>query len=44
MKYFKALHANMGEEYLHVAQVSEECFEDVWHEIDFNETGYVTWH
>jgi hypothetical protein len=24
--------------------VSEECFEDVWHEMDFNETGFITWH
>ena len=24
--------------------MSEECFEDVWHEMDFNETGFITWH
>lgn len=24
--------------------MTEECFEDVWHEMDFNETGFITWH
>jgi hypothetical protein len=24
--------------------MSEECFEDVWHEMDFNGTGCITWH
>lgn len=24
--------------------MSEECFEDVWHEMDFHETSYITWH
>ena len=24
--------------------VSDECFEDVWHEQDMNETGFITWH
>ena len=24
--------------------MSEECYDDVWYEYDFNETGYVTWH
>lgn len=24
--------------------VSEECWDDVWYEIDFNETGFITWH
>lgn len=26
------------------ANVSEECYDDVWYEFDFNETGYITWH
>jgi len=26
------------------AAVSEECYDDVWYEMDFNETGYITWH
>jgi len=24
--------------------VSEECYEDIWYEIDINQTGYITWH
>jgi len=34
----------MGSQFNHAATVSEECFEDVWHEMDFEETGYLTWH
>jgi hypothetical protein len=26
------------------ADASDECYEDVWYEMDFNETGYITWH
>lgn len=26
------------------AAVSDECYDDVWYEMDFNETGYITWH
>lgn len=26
------------------AQVSDECFEDVWYEFDLYETGYISWH
>lgn len=26
------------------AEVSDECFDDVWYEMDFNETGFITWH
>lgn len=26
------------------ANVTEECYDDVWYEMDFNETGYITWH
>ena len=44
MTYFKTLYTNMGEDYKHVSESSEECFEDVWHEIDHSETGYITWH
>jgi hypothetical protein len=27
-----------------MANISDECFEDVWHEMDYGETGYITWH
>lgn len=26
------------------AEVSDECYDDVWYEMDFHETGYITWH
>lgn len=26
------------------ADVSDECYDDVWYEMDFNQTGYITWH
>ena len=42
--YFKLLHTEMGNQFQHAASISEECFEDVWHEMDFNETGCITWH
>lgn len=44
MTYFKTLHTNMGDDYKHIAEVSDECFEDVWHEMDYGETGYISWH
>lgn len=34
----------MGNQFKHAASISEECFEDVWHEMDFNETNCITWH
>ena len=43
-KYFKLLFKKMGQQFEHAAVVSEECFEDVWHEMDCNETGFITWH
>lgn len=42
--YFTLLHQKMGNQFTHAANISEECFEDVWHEMDFNETGCITWH
>lgn len=44
LSYFKMLYKEMGAAYKGAAEVSEECFEDVWHETDLKETGYVTWH
>lgn len=45
MTFFHALHTNVGgEEYKHMDEISDECFEDVWHEMDYGETGYITWH
>ncbi len=43
-KYFCNLHEDLGEQFQHVAEVSDECFEDIWHETDHAETGFVTWH
>lgn len=51
--YFKAIHAHFQQnsaefqyqnDFEVAANVTEECFEDVWHEMDFNETGFITWH
>uniref|UniRef100_A0A7S3IXM3 EF-hand domain-containing protein n=1 Tax=Strombidium inclinatum TaxID=197538 RepID=A0A7S3IXM3_9SPIT len=44
LAYFKALHKKMGSDFQKAANVSEECYEDVWHEMDMNETSYITWH
>lgn len=38
------LFQELGDMFKHAAEVTDECFEDVWHEMDFNETGYITWH
>ena len=27
-----------------MAEVTDECFEDIWHETDHAESGYVSWH
>ena len=43
LKYFGLLHKNMGN-FEGAANVTEECFEDVWHEMDMNSTGFITWH
>ena len=34
----------MGNQFDSAVNVSEECFEDVWHEVDLEETGFITWH
>lgn len=26
------------------AEVTEECYDDVWYEKDVNQTGFITWH
>lgn len=44
LKFFAKLYEKIGDKFEHVANVSEECFEDVWHEIDYAESGFVTWH
>lgn len=42
--YFLLLFQELGDSFRHAAEVTDECFEDVWHEIDQNETGFITWH
>ena len=42
--YFLLLFQEVGESFKHAAESSEECFDDVWHEMDFSETGFITWH
>lgn len=27
-----------------VANVTDQCFDDIWFEIDANDSGYITWH
>lgn len=44
MKYFKLLKLKMGDSFDHAVNATEECFEDVWYEFDFEETGFITWH
>ena len=36
LKYFGLLHTNMGKAFEGAANVTDECFEDVWHEMDMN--------
>ena len=43
-EYFNMLVKNIGDQFKKAATASEDCFEDIWYETDFNETGYVTWH
>lgn len=45
MEFVAALSSSCQGEYIQGADgVSEECWDDVWYEIDFNETGFITWH
>ena len=44
LQYFSQLYQALGDEFQHVANISEECFEDVWHEIDVGSVGSITWH
>ena len=43
-KYFKLLRKEIGEDFQEAAEVSDECFDDVWFEIDELERGFITWH
>ena len=45
LKYFAGLAEKLPTPSVKAAAiVSEECYDDVWYEMDFNETGYITWH
>lgn len=45
LKYFSGLSEKLPTPMVKAAAtVSEECYDDVWYEMDFNETGYITWH
>jgi hypothetical protein len=45
LKYFAGLAEKLPTPAVKAAAVaSEECYDDVWYEMDFNETGYITWH
>ena len=44
LKYFGILHKQLGNDFAGAANVSDECFEDVWHEMDMNKTDYISWH
>ena len=42
--YFLLLFQELGDQFRHAAEESDECFEEVWHEIDQTESGFITWH
>jgi predicted acylesterase/phospholipase RssA len=43
--YLSKLKAKFGTpDFVQCASLSEECFEDVWLETDFKNTGFITWH
>lgn len=44
LSYFNMLQKHMGKDFAGAANVTGECFEDVWHEMDSNTTGFITWH
>ena len=45
LKYFAGLAEKLPTPAVKAAAVaSEECYDDVWYEMDFHETGYITWH
>ena len=44
MTYFKQLHKQMGDQFKGAGEVSEECYDDVIHEMDFSRSGYISWH
>ncbi len=45
VKYFKLLAAKMGgNDFVTAGNVTHECMEDIWFEMDKDNTGYVSWH
>jgi hypothetical protein len=39
------LYREIGSSDLEIAsKASEECLDDVWFEIDGNDTGFISWH
>ena len=45
LKYFAALVQKLPTPAVKAAaNVTDECYEDVWYEMDFKETNYITWH
>lgn len=44
-KYFAALVQKLPTDSVKAAaMVTDECYEDVWYEMDFKESNYITWH
>ena len=45
LKYFAALVQKLPRSDVKAAaNASDECYDDVWYEMDFKETNYITWH
>lgn len=45
MKYFSKVYQTLKiSEINEVINTSEVCFEDVWHEMDFLGSNFISWH
>ena len=45
IQYFKLLSVKIGQaDFKVAARVSEECLDNVWFELDPDNTGYISWH
>lgn len=45
LKYFNLLSSKIGtQEFKKAATVSPECYDDIWADMDPEESGYISWH
>ena len=43
-KYIRAIASKYADLFTSHVSVSDQCFDEVWYEIDKCDTGFITWH